>query len=40
VVLWSVIGNDDQQVEVTVRAVVTSGFRAKEVDVVRLVGFH
>jgi len=40
VIFWSVIGNNDQQVKVTVRAVVTSGLRAKEVDAVRFVGFR
>jgi len=40
VVRWSVIGDDDQQVKVTVRTVVAPSFRAKEVDTVRLVGFH
>src|SRR6266446_604028 len=40
VVRWSVIRDNDHQVEVTVRTVVAPGFRAKEIDVVGLVGFH
>src|SRR2546428_6547713 len=40
VVLWSVIRDNDHQVEVTVRTVVAPGFRAKEVDALWLIGFN
>jgi hypothetical protein len=40
VVRWSIIGDDDQQVEITIWPIVTACLRAKEIDAIGLVGFH